>query len=107
MVMSKKERERLERILDCLERGLGFVDKPSTFLAIKAGHGDAMAFSRTVNAGQVEHVLRRDDPLAYVGEQHIHVVNKHIGSEFALIRTARRELAAFLSPVTVEGPIDE
>lgn len=103
MAISKRERERLERILSSLERGLAFIDKPGTFLATKASHGGAMAFSRNVTQGQVDHVLPRNDPFAYAGEQHVSLIDKHIGSEFALIRNARRELAAMLSPIEREG----
>jgi len=98
MAMTKKERAALERILSGLERGLAFIDKPETFIARKSAAGAAMAFSRTVTPGQVEHVLRSGDPLAYAGEQSIAVICKDIGSEFALIRTARRDLANLLSP---------
>lgn len=99
MAMSKKERAQLERILDSINRGLGFVDKPNVFLAVKAHGPGAMAFTRTVTAGQVEHCIRSDSPLAYAGEQSIAVVDKEIGSEFCLLRNARRALTEFLAPM--------
>lgn len=82
MAMSKRERERLGRILASLERG--------------------MAFTREVTPGQVEHCMRPDDPLAYAGQQSIAIVCKQIGSDFTLIRNARRELSAMLEPVDCE-----
>lgn len=96
MAISKKERARLLSILASLDQGIAFIDRPSTFLAVKTYPGAGMAFKRTVTAGQVEHVLRRDDPLAFEGEQAISTIAKDIGSEFTLARNTRRELARFL-----------
>jgi hypothetical protein len=98
MAMTKRERARLESILQSLERGLAFIDQRDTFIARRAQTGGAMAFERHVTAGQVQHCMRSDDPLAYEGEQFLHVIDKHIGSEFALVRNARRHLATFLNP---------
>lgn len=103
MAMTKKERATLQRILSSLDRGLAFVDKPSTFLATKAHPSSGMTFRRTVTAGQVEHCLRRDDPFAFEGEQAISIIAKDIGSEFTLIRNARRELRGLLEPVAIEA----
>lgn len=96
--MNKSERAALQRILNDLNRGLAFMDQPNVFLAMKASHSGAMAFSRVVTEGQFEHCMRPDDPLAYAGEQSIAVVDKHIGSHFAGIRAARRALNEFLNP---------
>lgn len=94
--MTKRDLARLESILESLDRSLAYIDKPSTFIACKASHGGAMAFSRHVTQGQVDHVLPSSDPFAYVGDQHLRIVNKEIGSDFALVRNARRDLAQFL-----------
>lgn len=96
MAMTKKEKARLAGILSSIERGLAYVDRPDTFLAVKASPLSPMTFKRSVTAGQVEHVIGKGDPLAYEGEQAIAVICKDIGSEFTLIRNARRELAAML-----------
>lgn len=98
MAMNKSERRTLERILSNLERGLGFVDSPDTFLARKADARTPMTFQREVTPGHVEHVLSPRDPLAYAGTQALSVIAKDIGSEFVLIRTARRELLQLLRP---------
>lgn len=91
-MISGKQRRELESILSDLERGLTYIDKLAAFLATKARNSGALAFTRIVTAGQIEHVLGRDDPLAYPGEQSIAIVNKHIGSDFALARRARDRL---------------
>jgi hypothetical protein len=96
MAMTKRERVRLESILRDIERGLAYIDQPETFIARKARMAGAMAFTRTVTEGQVEHCMSPSDPLAYPGEQSIAIVAKDIGSEFVCIRTARRHLAEFL-----------
>ena len=106
MAISKKERAELQRILDGLNRGLSYMDKPNVFLAVKVSGPGAMAFTRVVTAGQVEHCIRPDSPLAYEGEQSIHVVDKHIGSEFALIRSARMRLMEFLEPAPAHAGDD-
>ena len=102
MAMTKKERARLERILASLERGLAYIDQPNVFLAVKSNSASSLEFRRTVNAGQIEHCMRRDDPMAFVGEQAIGIVDKLIGSEFTLVRNARRELSEFLAPEIIE-----
>ncbi|WP_374139441.1 hypothetical protein [Sphingomonas sp.] len=99
MAMTKKERATLQRILSSIDRGLAFVDKPTTFLAVKTHPSSGMAFCRTVTAAQVEHCLRSDDPLAFEGAQTLYVIAKDIGSEFTLIRNARRELRDLLEPI--------
>jgi hypothetical protein len=103
MAMSKKERARLERILQYLDRGIAYLDQDTTFVARKVHGPGAMAFSRVVTVGQVEHCIRSDSPLAYAGEQSISVIDKHIGSDLVLLRNARCELAYFLAPEIVES----
>lgn len=98
MAISKKERVRLERILDTLTRGALYLKRPDVFVCGKALHGGAMAFSRRVTAGQVEHVLSPRDPLCYEGDQHLVALNKECGSELQLVFTARRLLEEMLRP---------